>query len=93
MKEIGYGSFAGCSSLTGIALPEAVTIIRQWAFVDCPLLAKIIIPKAVALIEEEVFMGCGNLTICCRIKEGEKPSDWAEGWNCGCRVVWGYKGE
>lgn len=38
-------------------------------------------------------MGCGNLTICCRIKEGEKPSDWAEGWNCGCRVVWGYKGE
>lgn len=44
-------SFAGCSSLTDIKIPEGVMAITPWAFENCSSLKSIVIPKNVRYSE------------------------------------------
>lgn len=90
VKTIGRGAFRGCRNLTKIRVPNGVTSIGWGAFYECNNLINIIIPKSVATIYADVFFGCNALVIYC--ERNSKPAGWREGWNCGCKVVWGYKG-
>ena len=52
----------GCSSLTGITIPDSVTSIEYGAFYNCSSLTSIVIPDSVTSIRGEAFHGCDNLT-------------------------------
>ena len=54
-------SFAGCTSLETIELPETVETIGTRAFFNCRSLKKISIPEKVQKIEEATFCQCENL--------------------------------
>lgn len=62
VTSIGAGSFFGCSSLSGVNIPESVTIIDDAAFYNCSSLAAISIPGSVASIGAFAFCGCSSLT-------------------------------
>ena len=62
VREIGQYAFAGCSSLTGITIPESVTNIGAVAFNRCSSLTGITIPSGVIIIEHDVFAKCSSLT-------------------------------
>jgi hypothetical protein len=53
------------------------------------------IPDSVTSIGDLAFYGCSLLTIYCKRKETEKPSNWKAQWNTktdssDCPVEWGY---
>ncbi len=54
-------SFAGCSQLTGVTIPDSVTDIRSSAFWLCTSLTSIEIPDSVTVIGESVFEDCSSL--------------------------------
>ena len=54
-------SFAGCSQLTGVTIPDSVTDIRSSAFWLCTNLTSIEIPDSVTVIGESVFEDCSSL--------------------------------
>lgn len=58
LKEIGDSAFAGCTALTSVRLPKAVTRIGDHAFEKCTKLKNINIPDGVASIGEAAFAGC-----------------------------------
>lgn len=60
--SIGYGAFAGCSTLTSLTIPESVMTIQDGAFAGCSSLSSITIPSNVVYIGEEIFWGCRALT-------------------------------
>ena len=92
ITRIGGYAFDACSSLKSISIPNSVTSIDSHAFYECNSLESIIMSNNVRSIGENVFDGCSNLTIYCRFGRFRKPSGWKKNWNCGCKVVWGYKG-
>lgn len=51
LTEIKEGAFKGCTSLTGITIPEGVTEIGHFAFDGCKSLARITIPASVKRID------------------------------------------
>lgn len=55
MTVIGNYSFAWCSSLQSITLPDNVTTIDHQAFKECLSLASITIPVSVTTIGSNVF--------------------------------------
>jgi len=55
------GTFDGCSSLTGITIPNSVKIIGRLAFYGCNNLASITIPDSVTTIGQSTFTNCSNL--------------------------------
>jgi hypothetical protein len=59
---IGSHTFAGCSGLTSITIPESVTEIRWNAFADCSSLTSITVPESVTVIGSHTFAGCSGLT-------------------------------
>lgn len=68
LTSIGVKTFYGCSSLTGIEIPNNVTSIKGGAFMDCDSLTSIEIPSSVISIDyyscDEsfgAFQGCSNL--------------------------------
>lgn len=62
VTSIGREAFINCSSLTSIALPDAVTSIGDEAFLWCESLTSITIPDAVTSIGVGAFAGCSSLT-------------------------------
>ncbi|MBQ7912632.1 MAG: leucine-rich repeat protein [Clostridia bacterium] len=61
VTSIGSYAFAGCSSLTGIVIPDDVTSIGNYAFYDCSSLTEIKIPDSVTSIASWTFYGCNSL--------------------------------
>ena len=59
---IGPYSFAGCSELKNIVIPESVTEIREEAFNSCDGLTNIIIPENIVSIGDGAFCYCDNIT-------------------------------
>ncbi len=61
IKELGWDSFVGCSSIKNIIFPEGFTSIGVRAFARCNNLINIIIPNSVRDIGARAFAGCDNL--------------------------------
>ncbi len=61
VKQIGYEAFRDCSYLTGITLPESVTVIDDRAFYNCTALTGIKIPSGVERIDLYTFYNCTAL--------------------------------
>ena len=54
-------TFAGCSSLQSVTIPDSVTIIGTSPFEDCSSLQSMTIPDSVTTIGMRAFEDCGNL--------------------------------
>ena len=54
--------FYGCSSLTGITIPNSVKEIESEAFNGCRSLKNFTIPEGVTTINRSTFAGCSSLT-------------------------------
>ena len=57
----GHG-FRGCTSLTGVQLPDSLQSIGSYAFAGCSSLTMIRIPDGVTYIGKSAFAGCIGLT-------------------------------
>ncbi len=88
--SIGAYAFYDCDSLTSVTIGNGVTSIGEYAFYYCRNLTSITIPDSVTSIEDMAFYWCNSLTIYCEAES--QPEGWSTGWNAGCKVVWGYKG-
>ena len=62
VTRIGDSAFSGCTSLTGITIPDSVTSIGYRAFEDCTSLTGITIPDSVTSIGDFAFSNCTGLT-------------------------------
>ena len=62
VTSIGYGAFAGCSSLKSITLPKDLTSIAEKTFKGCSVLSTVNIPEGVTSIGKETFEGCSVLS-------------------------------
>ena len=58
---IGNGALYGCTSLTGIAIPNSVTSIGDQAFYGCTGLTRIELPSSLTSISSYAFYDCTNL--------------------------------
>lgn len=58
---IGYQAFKGCTTLTGVLIPEGVTMMLNEAFAGCTSLQAITLPTTMYSIYNSVFTGCTNL--------------------------------
>ena len=54
-----YGTFYGCTSLSKVELPAALTDLGSGTFYGCTSLSEIVIPKAVKRIGQSAFFGSG----------------------------------
>lgn len=61
VKAIGDRAFYGISSITGIKIPNSITIIGDEAFSHCTNLKSITIPESVVSMGDSVFESCINL--------------------------------
>nr|WP_325231716.1 leucine-rich repeat domain-containing protein [uncultured Oscillibacter sp.] len=71
IEELGWRSFAGCTSLTSVTIPEGVKKIGGSAFSDCKNLTSVTIPKSVEEIDESVFQGSSPAIIAPHIPVSE----------------------
>jgi len=62
VTSIGDFAFTGCTSLTGITIPDSVTSIGILAFCECTNLTSIAIPDGVTSIVVLAFNSCYSLT-------------------------------
>ena len=61
VMSIGFGAFAGCSSLTSVTIPEGVTNIGEGAFCECSNLINLTIQGSVKNIGDSAFEDCSSL--------------------------------
>ena len=61
-KFIGSSAFSGCTSLTGIAIPDNVRSIGNSAFSGCSSLTDVTIGESVTALDYSVFRNCRDLT-------------------------------
>ena len=62
VTSIGDGTFANCSGLTSVTIPNSVTSIGDSAFGDCTGLTSVTIGNSVTSIGDRAFWGCSGLT-------------------------------
>jgi len=61
ISEIGVSAFEGCSSLTGITIPNSVTEIKSRTFMGCAMMTYILLPVGLQRIGDEAFRECALL--------------------------------
>ena len=61
ITRIGDETFANCSNLTNISIPNSITYIGDDVFANCSNLTNISIPNSITYIGYDVFRGCNNL--------------------------------
>ena len=61
LREIHSRAFGGCRSLTGVKLPESLTLMSRYAFCGCDSMREIIIPGSVQKVRRSVFEYCSGL--------------------------------
>ena len=81
MTSIRPHTFYGCSSLTGVRIPESVTSIEGATFEGCFSLTSIAIPEGVTSIGWDAFYGCSSLTGI-TIPEGVKSIESGTFYGC-----------
>ena len=69
-------SFAGCTGLKQITIPENIQSIDAQAFAGCVNLTDIYIPATVTGIAEDAFLNCDNVTI--HADEGSVAAQFAQ---------------
>ena len=62
VTRIRQYSFAGCSGLMIITIPDSVTSIGQYAFMNCHGLTSVTIGNGITYIDKSAFSGCDALT-------------------------------
>lgn len=62
LKEIRYGTFYRCLSLSSITIPDSVTSIGKNAFEVCTSLTFVNLGTNIASIGMEAFRSCRNLS-------------------------------
>jgi len=58
---IGYRAFRNRTELTGVTIPESVTVIGSFAFEGCGRLAAVSLPAGLTSINDWAFHGCVEL--------------------------------
>ena len=77
VTQIDNSSFAACSSLTSITIPNCVTVIEPYAFNGCSALTNISIPSSVTSIGNFAFWHCDSLTSVIIPSSVKSIGDWA----------------
>ena len=80
VQRIGYYSFAFCSELTSVVIPESVSLIEYSAFLATGL-TSIDIPETVSRIDNDAFGYCAKLTQV-YIPENTEINEWGAFGNC-----------
>lgn len=63
VTKIGANSFANCTTITKILLPDNITTIGENAFKDCSSLTEVNIPQGVTYIYRNAFNNCSLQTM------------------------------
>ena len=79
--KISNYAFRGCSSLTGITIPDGVTSIGDGAFRGCSSLTSINIPDGVTSIGDGAFSDCSSLTSI-NIPDGVTSIEYSAFYGC-----------
>ncbi|MDE7109122.1 MAG: leucine-rich repeat domain-containing protein [Muribaculaceae bacterium] len=61
LVSIGGEAFSECKGLTGITIPDGVSVIGEYAFYDCARLESIALPESIDSIGTKAFSDCFNL--------------------------------
>ena len=61
LTYIGENAFEYCEKLTGIVIPQSVTIIERNTFYNCSDLSSVVFPPSLISIGAYAFQGCVNL--------------------------------
>lgn len=59
---IGYQAFKNCTELTGVTIPEGVTMMLNESFAGCTALTDITLPSTMYSIYNNAFIGCTALS-------------------------------
>ena len=62
VTSIAAGTFASCTELVELTIPESVTSIGDYAFYGCSELGEIDLPYGITRIGDNTFYGCASLT-------------------------------
>ena len=62
MTTIGGSAFRDCTRLTGIVVPNGVTVINEYTFNGCTSLASASLPEGVTTIGNNAFRNCSSLS-------------------------------
>ena len=60
-NRVGYQTFAGCTNLKSVNIPNGIKYVETEAFLDCSSLESIAFPTSVTKFHENVLSGCDSL--------------------------------